>query len=78
LISFKTLVFSKISIFLTKSLPLVYPRFTPKTKNAMLTIRAEVQKDKKRMDNQLKYSKILSIYVICHTIFNFPLYFFLN
>jgi hypothetical protein len=42
--------FSKISYFLTKSLPLVYPRFTPKSKNAMLTIRAEVLKDKKRTD----------------------------
>jgi hypothetical protein len=42
--------FSKISAFLTKSLPLVYPRFTPKSKNAMLTIRAEVLKDKKRTD----------------------------
>jgi hypothetical protein len=42
--------FSKISYFLTKRLPLVYPRFTPKSKNAMLTIRAEVLKDKKRTD----------------------------
>lgn len=42
--------FLRNQLFLTKSLPLVYPRFTPNSKIAMLTIRAEVLKDKKRMD----------------------------